>query len=426
MCLISICPVGTEKFNKEVEEFIRSGASCNRQGSGFMYKKHNDASVYIKKGYFDIDLLIKDLKDLNLGVDDELVIHHRTATSGLVTGENTHPFIISNSEDETIFKGTKVTNKPAMVHNGMFWDIKEYMALNTDLSDTYAFATHLMPYLIDLFEKEPVLFQKLTNDIIGTDKVCILYPEINKPLAKMGRFIEKEGYYHSNMGYCSNYFDRGGVANFTRAIGTNLIGEGFNIPNLVRTKKDFIPVGPKNKVKHIAGAPDILVSRLDRTVINITKSNYKDFHYRKKADVLTKNPNNIIWYTMSDFDELCDLQILTGYDSNSVKQISLAIPLSEIHRDYLFTPVKPLIQYYECFLQIVSKKPMYSKNALKDLEKLLSKNFSKKDDEFIRYKAINNQEYKKSLMIYKNYLELCRDAISKAKKDFEPVLQALN
>jgi hypothetical protein len=438
MCLISVCPKGTVKNSKEVEDFIKSGAVYNTDGSGFMFKRASSPEkVYIKKGYFDIDKMISDIKELNLTEDDELAIHHRTGTSGRVSAENTHPFIIDSSEvdEDTIFTTEldfKITDKPAMVHNGCFWGLKDYMSLNPDLSDTYACSRYVMPYLMDLLEDNIVLFKELTGPIIGSDKVCIIYPG-DKKLRLLGNFINKNGYYHSNNGYCTAHYDRGGVGSdtsFLRGSGNlALIGEGFNIPELTNKNKTpkFHSVEFNKPVKSkedFLFKSNITITRLDNRVVKINKNNYKDFYFRKKADVLAYNNDAIIkkWY-LDDLDESSEFQVVHNYSSDVTSRMSgLALTLQTLSKDYFFTPMKDEMQYYVCLLQLINKHPHFSKNAYKDLEKLLSKNYAKKDYEFIRYKKTNKNEFKKTLTLYKDYLEIVKEG----KESFKPILEALD
>lgn len=219
MCLISVLPKGTKKNTEKVHKFIRNGAACNTDGSGFMYKKNGDTVVNVDKGYFNVEEMIKRLESLNLTEDDELVIHHRIGTSGKVCGENTHPFVISDNGEE-VSSERIVIDKPAMVHNGMFCHIRDFMSRNPDFSDTYAFARYIMGNkdILNLYNNTPDFFKKLFDSVIGRDKICILFP--NKDLEKMGYFIEDDGYFHSNGGYYRYVYNKGGSED-------SYWGEGF-------------------------------------------------------------------------------------------------------------------------------------------------------------------------------------------------------
>ena len=143
MCLISICPKGTEKNTKEVHDFIGNGFISNTDGSGFMYKKDGTNKINVVKGFFDSQEMIDYISKLNLEVNDELVIHHRNGTSGLVSAENCHPFVISK-DNNTITDTCIETDNPCIVHNGMIYGITNQMFLNSQFSDTFAFVKYIM------------------------------------------------------------------------------------------------------------------------------------------------------------------------------------------------------------------------------------------------------------------------------------------
>ena len=46
--------------------------------------------------------------------------------------------------------------------------------------------------------------------IIDTDKIALLFPD--RDLELIGKWVEDNGYFHSNTGYKSYTFDRGGIS----------------------------------------------------------------------------------------------------------------------------------------------------------------------------------------------------------------------
>lgn len=209
MCLISVLPKGTSKSGDYVENFIISGMRSNREGSGFMYAKNGDDKVFIDKGYFDIDKLLQAIRALNLTEEDELVVHHRIGTSGKVSRENCHPFVITN-EHQNIIMTKGYTFDTALVHNGIFRNIDEYMRLNPDFSDTYAFTRYIANPAYNLMTNQPEEFQKQFSVMLGWSKICLMHPV--EGIQMIGDFIQDNGYFHSNQGYKNyNYIDIGGV-----------------------------------------------------------------------------------------------------------------------------------------------------------------------------------------------------------------------
>jgi predicted glutamine amidotransferase len=209
MCLISVIPQGVEKNIRNISRYIIQGMKTNTDGSGFMYKKSNANTIGVKKGYFNAERMIRDISDLNLTSNDHLILHHRLGTQGDNSDENTHPFVISDNHLEIIATDV-VTDKPCMVHNGIFYDISEYVKLNPKFSDTYAFTRYVLAVngMLDMAYDNSKLFDKLTKNIIGSDKICILHPE--KGILLIGSYIKVDGCYHSNNGFRQHVWDRGG------------------------------------------------------------------------------------------------------------------------------------------------------------------------------------------------------------------------
>jgi hypothetical protein len=209
MCLVSVCPKGKEKFNDQVVTFIKNGMSSNKQGSGYMFKRSGENVITIDKGYFDEENLISSIRERNLGVNDELVIHHRISTSGLISGSNSHPFVISDNHDEVCAQDITI-NKPCLAHNGCFSRLTDYMKLQPDFSDTYAFARYILsnPNIYNIMEVDYELFKTILDPIISGSRVAILFPD--KDVKLIGDFKEVDGYYHSNYGYCRSTYDYGG------------------------------------------------------------------------------------------------------------------------------------------------------------------------------------------------------------------------
>ena len=209
MCLISVIPEGIEKNIRIISRFIIQGMKTNTDGSGFMYKRANESKIGVKKGYFNAERMINDINSLNLQTNDTLVLHHRFGTEGEQSDENTHPFIVSKDHNEIVSLDT-ITDKPCMVHNGIFYNIRDYVKLNPTFSDTYAFTRYILAenQMLDMAYDNITLFNKLTEKIVGSDKICILHP--TRPMLLINSFIKDNGCYHSNGGYKQYVWDRGG------------------------------------------------------------------------------------------------------------------------------------------------------------------------------------------------------------------------
>lgn len=210
MCLISICPKGTEKLNDKVENFIKQGLSSNTDGSGIMWKKDKDNKVNIKKGLKTFDDIKKAIEEANLTLEDELIIHHRIGTSGERNEINTHPFIVS--EDYSVIKQIEGSfNLPAMAHNGVFYSYTNY---NSKFNDTFHFTNEFIaiPEVLSLLKNKTALFKELFTPKLGTNKLAFLFPD--RDLLMIGNFVTEDGYYHSNGGYKKFVYDKGGSSSY--------------------------------------------------------------------------------------------------------------------------------------------------------------------------------------------------------------------
>ncbi len=398
MCLISVLGKTKEKNTEEVFKFIRNGASCNGDGSGIMWKRNGENIINISKGYFDIEELIEKIKILDLTVDDELVVHHRIGTSGRVSAENTHPFIITTDESESLETET-ITINPCMVHNGIFSNIGAYERLNPMLSDTYAFSRYIMPNLLGILNQSKSVFKEMTSNIVGFDKICILHPD--KDLELIGNFIESNGYYHSNSGYCRQVFNRGGNEDWFgghRAFPSQTGGtkEGFNLPVVITKKNKEAKEGTCN-------------IDLDGKLIKINSTNYFHFYYVNK---------NIVDLTFRDkaFTIECNRWEMDTYESGNEYQSlfkgfgesNTALKtenLDNLHRSYYFIPKdKRLLDVYTDYLILLKRFPNSNNSAIKKLNKLTNSN-KKTMYEKIRYDKLDYPVYKLTLILYLDYLK---------------------
>lgn len=403
MCLISVLPKGTKKDTKEVYDFIKNGFNCNRDGSGFMYKRNGDNKITIDKGYFNLDKLIDNIKALKLKEEDELVIHHRIGTSGKVIGENTHPFLISDKPEEINSKDITI-DKPALVHNGMFYGILDYSSLNKDFCDSYAFARYIMTNknVMDLLLNNKYLFKIIFNNIIGSDKVCFLFPD--RDLVLLGDFIKDNDYYHSNSGYCKSITNIGGhnyYGEFENELDFEIKDESSSLNN---NYNNFLGNGlPKLISKSLNNKPDI--NNLKYSEFPITENNFKYFFY-KIPDFKNK------LYYLESFHSDSVTQSFMRRDN--VATIYLTHKTEDLLNDKItFVPKSPafskaIVDYF----YLVEKLPNYSKNRLKKTERILNEELWLKGlfDE-VSYRPLrtlgynNNKFYKLTLLLYVDYLK---------------------
>lgn len=347
MCLISVCPKGTAKYTDEVKEFIRNGFISNPDGSGFMYKRNGENYIHVEKGFFNFEKLMTAIAKAKLTDNDELVIHHRIGTSGKVTEANTHPFVVSHLH-ETVCSTSSRINKPCLVHNGYFSDLYEYMQKNPDFSDTYAFSRYVMPNVIDLYALEPKLFRKALSGIVGSSKICLLFPY--RDLIMSGTFTEDNGYFHSNGGYKSwRHRDVGGVtqSSFPPAIGTNT---GTQSAVAVASNK------LSSKVKESVV--------LSAHVIDINKFNFHHFFY------VANNSSDTEAYSINKFDENDDITLEKNTDKSRIWK---KITKKSLYTYYHYHPKPQYEVFYKEYSYLLAKLSP-SKNSFKKIYHILMGN----------------------------------------------------
>jgi hypothetical protein len=419
MCIIHALKKGTEKNTDEVFKFITQGSISNSRGSGFMFKRNGESKVNINKGYFKVEDLIEAIKAENLGVDDELVVHHRIPTGGNVDAANTHPFVISKKHDEVIMlKG--VTDKPCLAHNGVFRGISLYEKLDKDYSDTYTFSRYILSNknVMNLFLTDRDLFETILDDIIGSDKLALLFPDRDMEL--VGKWVEDNGYFHSNSGYKSYVHDRGGSSTNTYGYGRDADywdGYAFSeggLDDYSTKKNNNLPANNSFMdrtftLKAIDKAEFLL---LDYHYVLLDADNYKHFDFMKKAmcDAMapSKKPKGFR-YNMPDFDINAENQVLFR-NTQLLNTEGVAIPTLNLILDFYYVPKKAYYRIYKDFLDLVGCGYPYSKSAIKKLTKQLSAAYKRKDDTLMIFKTNGKLYCKKALNLYLDYMNAMKDA----------------
>lgn len=434
MCLVSVCPKGTEKNSEKVRRFIMSGFDSNKQGSGFMYKRNGSNKIVIDKGYFEVESMIKAIEKAKLGLDDELVIHHRISTAGKVTPENSHPFIITDDPDEC--RETDITvSKPCLAHNGMFKELDKYEKLNPEMSDTFAFACYIMSdrRIMDLFLNDREKFDIVMDGVIGYSKVAILFPD--RDVEMIGKFIEDEGYFHSNGGYCKLVYNRGGVESEKGGSGAGF-GNRFrsrhapifstneseerDFDSLDVTTPIYLLPAPTNNGKKLSK-----LVLLDSTIINLSIDNYKHFWFvRKNIYDNASDKEALKLLEVSNFDINSHLQAVSckGDGATTFKTILT----SDLINDCYYIPKGEYYNtIYSDYKYLYSKAIVPTLNGLKNLRKVINKNYQKRALEQLNYKKLNKKFCKQALVMHLSDLEAIWDTKENGNK-MKPVLEAMN
>jgi len=186
MCIIAIKPADRPMF---ADEQIRVMFANNPHGAGLCYYHKDAHRVAIKKGFMDVESLLKYLhsRDFN-GVN--VILHFRISTSGYRDDLNCHPFPVYAKNKTACF------TKMAVAHNGILRDYEP--AKNSAINDTQVFIHRVLSRLSPNFVRSQ---DKLTliEELIGTNKLAFL-DEKNR-VTTIGQFITDDGYLYSNDSY---------------------------------------------------------------------------------------------------------------------------------------------------------------------------------------------------------------------------------
>lgn len=474
MCLVTYCPKGKKKDSEEVINFIKSGARSNTQGSGFMFKRAGQNTITIDKGYFNIDRMIEALQSYKLTEDDELAIHHRISTSGKVSAENCHPFVISSKHEEVC--ATNITTKKAcLVHNGVFRDLSSYMSLNPDFSDTYAFARYIMsnPQIKKIRDTDIDLFNTILKEILNMSKVVIFYPD--KPVLMLGVFLERDGYFHSNGGYCSYSPNYGGQTRSAAPPRSFDWGEGYGgyydhynayagyggeQPKIEAPKNTSTQeVDSEESSKGSVGEADsALLSKttyfkckpiddvirlvlLTKEHVTIDSENYSHFYFISPLNYRNALRNKI--YDVSEIEDFSDISMyhMLKYRSKDPESGKFVDKWNKIHwtqlSDYYYIPKKDYIETYIDFMRLLFtvKGKEIGVNTIKKAESKINNTKNKAWTAKVRFGRLGRKASvtRLALELYLNYVkrlskvqELNRIASENLKKQTEAIETDIN
>lgn len=197
MCIIIAKRQGVEIPTKET---LKECFTNNPDGSGIMFAYNS--KVYIHKGMMTFNELDNYLEKLKKLFKDEtlknipMVLHFRIKTHGLATPGNTHPFPITDKDEN--LTALDIACDAGVAHNGI---ISAYADHKNNLSDTQLFTRDCLSILKkydNKFYKNDKI-NKVIETILGTSKLALLTPEHD--LITYGKFIEDNGVLYSNDTY---------------------------------------------------------------------------------------------------------------------------------------------------------------------------------------------------------------------------------
>lgn len=164
------------------DEYLKNCWNRNKDGAGFAYPKHGE--VVIEKGFFNYDQFLKRFREVEKKIKNNMLIHFRISTAGLIDKNNCHPH--------------RINNKLAMIHNGIL-DID--VPAGSKVSDTVLYCQKYLKQLPKNFYMNSVIMEYMEECIGGGNKFCFLdsdgkYAIVNE---KAGHW--KDGVWYSNTSY---------------------------------------------------------------------------------------------------------------------------------------------------------------------------------------------------------------------------------
>lgn len=203
MCII-IAKMKHKRLPTESE--LKNSFYNNSDGAGLMYVDNGE--VCIEKGFMTYKEFKKRYDELcreyNNFEGKSLVLHFRIGTSSGNTPKNTHPYPISNKEND--LHKTRLTTDLGVVHNGIIHDYNP-KGKNPTTNDTQQF---IMRYLHPLYSnfKEFYKCKAIMNGIEDITNSKLTFLDTDDKLYFVGDFINKDGLLFSNgtyMDYSSYY-----------------------------------------------------------------------------------------------------------------------------------------------------------------------------------------------------------------------------
>lgn len=192
MCIIASKPAGVEMPD---EATLMTMFINNPDGAGLMYAMNN--TVNIEKGFMRYEDFEKRLIELDAKYSLKrmsVVMHFRIATHGGVTGENCHPFPVT--DNLTLMGKKRSKTNLAIAHNGII----DITPRNKYISDTMEYvASQLAPLsrAMPQFYKNKHAMQMVSNAI--DSKMVIM--DGKGALYYIGRFEDENGVKYSNGSY---------------------------------------------------------------------------------------------------------------------------------------------------------------------------------------------------------------------------------
>lgn len=188
MCIIAYAKSGV----KIEEHIIKTMFIGNPDGAGVMWKPLDGGNIEIRKGFMDVESLLKAWN--KIPVECEKAIHCRIATSGKISKGCCHPFPVRPKTD--MMKKAVDKCYMALMHNGVISQCTPKNGMKATCSDTMVFAAKYLYPLQKQIDKECI--QDLLESFAASR---LLIMRANAPTIMLGNWVEDKGVYYSNTSY---------------------------------------------------------------------------------------------------------------------------------------------------------------------------------------------------------------------------------
>ena len=233
MCIICDKPAGIDMPS---EEDIKYMFDKNPNGAGFALQgwfehevwnpktrrneKRRRFEVHYQKGFMNVDDLLEALGPAERLKDLRVVIHCRITTSGKSDKPTTHPFPLSSNYGDL----RKTEGDGAVLfHNGVFTGLGGIVDKKS--SDTQDFVIGVANRMLSNPNHISKIGRTIAEQIAGSCRILILYPNPNHPDFRMGTWHEHDGCQYSNTNYKGYY---SGYTGYGRSTSTGMAKANYS------------------------------------------------------------------------------------------------------------------------------------------------------------------------------------------------------
>lgn len=193
MCVIAIYNNGKRPTKDDVKKMM----AHNPDGAGIAW--NNGKEITFIKGFDDAKTVMRIVRCIPEDAQT-IVFHARIATSGGISAEKCHPFIVAETHkalNTTKGRGTV----PILFHNGIF-----SIDVEAGLNDTQTLIKEVVAPLHKIAgaRLKSGSFDKLLKTAYGSSRVVLMYPDCIKTY---GTWSERDGVQYSNLNHFPTNFN---------------------------------------------------------------------------------------------------------------------------------------------------------------------------------------------------------------------------